>query len=146
MKGNFSLLNVHLSASLRLGGEWRIPTPTVKTAHSSLLSGKEEKKKKERKKVFEAELASNYKCSTSSSTWDDVNLAASGTRVKAGSSPTWWATDDIYCAAPPLFLFQATVIKARTASWLVPQSQLCLQHRLTFPYRLKKHEWYIRKS
>lgn len=143
MEGYFSLLNVCLPESLRLGGGCCITTSNVKIF--LFLPALLQRVNKKKKKMFEAEFVSNYKCSTSSSTWNNVNLAALGTGMKPGPSPTWWATDDIYPAAPPLFLLQATVIKARTSSWLVPGSQLCLQHRLTFPYWLKKHEWYICK-
>lgn len=59
-----------------------------------------------------------------------------GYQGDAGSSATQWATNGIYPAAPPLFLLQAAVIKARMVSWLVSQSQLCLQHGLTFAYWL----------
>lgn len=59
-----------------------------------------------------------------------------GYQYDAGSSATWWGTDDIYPAAPLLFLLQAAVTKAWMVSGLVPQSQLCLQHRLTFAYWL----------
>lgn len=112
MKGNFSLLNVCLPESLRLRVEWWEPT-SLRTA--LLLPDLLQRGGGEAKEDIWVITGRQLQLQRLQQCLNPCYSSSLGYQCDAGSSATWWDTDDIYPAAPPLFLLQAAVTKA----WMV---------------------------